>query len=164
MPGSLTTTILYLLTFFSATHNNLGVFCLVLGSSHGASRHKHGLGLLSSIKPPIQKRSILKAAATSVGSGDGQKPKAPVQYIRGGGMPSSDVRIWPTFDALDQRLTKIALPCILNFAIAPLVGAVDLFWVNRMGNPLAVAGQAAANQVFSSAFWLASFLPSGELW
>lgn len=29
-----------------------------------------------------------------------------------------------------------------------------------MGNALAVAGQAAANQVFNSAFWLASFLPS----
>jgi Na+-driven multidrug efflux pump len=41
-----------------------------------------------------------------------------------------------------------------------LIGAVDLFWVNRMGNPLAVAGQAAANQVFSSAFWFVSFLPS----
>jgi len=37
---------------------------------------------------------------------------------------------------------------------------VDLFWVNRMGNALAVAGQAAANQVFSSAFWFVSFLPS----
>ena len=40
--------------------------------------------------------------------------------------------LWPCGDALDQRLTKIALPCIANFAINPLVGAVDLFWVNRM--------------------------------
>ena len=29
-----------------------------------------------------------------------------------------------------------------------------------MGNTLAVAGQAAANQIFTSAFWLTSFLPS----
>jgi MATE family multidrug resistance protein len=29
-----------------------------------------------------------------------------------------------------------------------------------MGNTLAVAGQAAANQIFSSSFWLTSFLPS----
>ena len=70
---------------------------------------------------------------------------------------------WPQFDELDQRISKIALPCIANFAINPLIGAVDLFWVNRMGNALAVAGQAAANQVFSSAFWIVSFLPSGEL-
>ena len=71
--------------------------------------------------------------------------------------------IWPQFDELDKRMIKIALPCIANFAINPLIGAVDLFWVNRMGNALAVAGQAAANQVFSSAFWVISFLPSGEL-
>jgi hypothetical protein len=31
-----------------------------------------------------------------------------------------------------------------------------------MGNALAVAGQAAANQVFSSAFWVVSVLPSGK--
>ena len=67
---------------------------------------------------------------------------------------------WPSFDTLDRRLIKIALPVIANFAINPLIGAVDLFWVNRMGNPLAVAGQAAANQVFNSAFWVTSFLPS----
>lgn len=69
-------------------------------------------------------------------------------------------RVWPCGDQLDQKLIKIALPCIANFAINPLVGAVDLFWINRMGNTLAVAGQAAANQIFSSAFWLTSFLPS----
>jgi hypothetical protein len=70
--------------------------------------------------------------------------------------------IWPCFDELDARLIRIALPIIANFAISPLIGAVDLFWINRMGNALAVAGQAAANQVFNSAFWLASFLPSGK--
>lgn len=69
-------------------------------------------------------------------------------------------RRWPCGDQLDRDLIKIALPCIANFAINPLVGAVDLFWINRMGNTLAVAGQAAANQIFSSSFWLTSFLPS----
>ena len=68
--------------------------------------------------------------------------------------------VWPRMDALDKRLITIALPVIANFAINPLIGAVDLFWVNRMGNALAVAGQAAANQVFNSVFWLTSFLPS----
>jgi Na+-driven multidrug efflux pump len=62
---------------------------------------------------------------------------------------------------MDKDLIKISLPVIGNFAISPLIGAVDLFWVNRMGNALAVAGQAAANQVFSSGFWITSFLPSG---
>lgn len=69
---------------------------------------------------------------------------------------------WPCFDELDKELIRISLPVIGNYAINPMIGAVDLFWVNRMGNALAVAGQAAANQVFSSAFWFTSFLPSGE--
>ena len=68
--------------------------------------------------------------------------------------------MWPRFDKLDKRLIRISLPVIANFAINPLIGAVDLFWVNRMANPLAVAGQSAANQVFNSAFWITSFLPS----
>ena len=55
--------------------------------------------------------------------------------------------LWPCLDELDRKLIKIALPVIANFAINPLIGAVDLFWINRMGNALAVAGQAAANQV-----------------
>ena len=63
-------------------------------------------------------------------------------------------------DEMDKELIRISLPVIGNYAIGPLIGAVDLFWVNRMGNALAVAGQAAANQVFSSAFWFVSFLPS----
>jgi hypothetical protein len=68
---------------------------------------------------------------------------------------------WPCFDKLDKELIRISLPVIGNNAIGPMIGAVDLFWVNRMGNALAVAGQSAANQVFNSAFWFTSFLPSG---
>lgn len=73
---------------------------------------------------------------------------------------SSHVKTWPCGDSLDRRLFKISLPVIANFAIAPLVGAVDLFWVNQMKDPLAVAGQSAANQIFNSVFFLTSFLPS----
>ena len=68
--------------------------------------------------------------------------------------------LWPCMDALDKRLMMISIPMIINFSITPLVGANDLFWTNRMNNALAVAGQAAATQVFNSGFWLASFLPS----
>lgn len=70
---------------------------------------------------------------------------------------------WPCMDELDKTLIKISLPVIANFAIAPLVGTIDLFFINRMGNALAVAGQAAANQVFGSVFWLTSFLPSRKI-
>lgn len=95
---------------------------------------------------------------TPVGIGIGSSSSS----IRGGASGSNaDIpSMWPRMDTLDKRLIRISLPVIANFAINPLIGAVDLFWVNRMANPLAVAGQAAANQVFNSAFWITSFLPS----
>lgn len=49
---------------------------------------------------------------------------------------------------------------MLNFLLIPLVGAVDVFWVGRMGDALTLAAQGGANQVFSSTFWIISFLPS----
>lgn len=67
---------------------------------------------------------------------------------------------WPNGDALDRRILNIAMPATLNLAIVPLVGAADTFWVGKMANALALAGQGAANQMFNSAFWIASFLPS----
>jgi len=79
------------------------------------------------------------------------------------GSSNQALSAWPCMDDLDKSLIKISLPVIANFAIAPLVGAVDLFFINRMGNALAVAGQSAANQVFGSVFWLTSFLPSSTL-
>ena len=73
---------------------------------------------------------------------------------------SETLSAWPCFDELDKMLIKIALPVIATFAIQPIVSAADLFFINRLGNALAVAGQSAANQVFGSVFWLTSFLPS----
>ena len=70
--------------------------------------------------------------------------------------------LWPCMDDLDRMLIRISLPVIANFAIAPVVQAVDLLFLNRLGNALAVAGQAAANQVYGSVFWLTSFIPSSE--
>lgn len=67
---------------------------------------------------------------------------------------------WPCGDELDKKIFNLALPALLNFAIVPLVGAADTFWVGRMRNALALAGQGAANQVFNSAFFVMSFLPS----
>eukprot|EP00600_Ochromonadales_sp_CCMP1393_P005163 CAMPEP_0174962610 /NCGR_PEP_ID=MMETSP0004_2-20121128/4874_1 /TAXON_ID=420556 /ORGANISM="Ochromonas sp., Strain CCMP1393" /LENGTH=481 /DNA_ID=CAMNT_0016211151 /DNA_START=23 /DNA_END=1468 /DNA_ORIENTATION=+ len=71
-----------------------------------------------------------------------------------------NIGIWPCGDALDKQILDLAFPALVNFAIFPLVGAADTFWVGRMCNALALAGQGAANQVFNSAFWFMSFLPS----
>ena len=66
----------------------------------------------------------------------------------------------PCGDALDRRIVTLSIPAIANFLILPLTGATDLFWVGRMGEALALAGQAAANQVFSSAAWITSVIPT----
>jgi len=66
----------------------------------------------------------------------------------------------PQGDELDKKIFAIALPAMVNFAILPLVGAVDTFFVGNMGNALALAATGAANQVFTSTFWIISFLPS----
>jgi Na+-driven multidrug efflux pump len=66
----------------------------------------------------------------------------------------------PCFDPHEQRFLEQSLPMIAVFAVSPVIAATDLFWVNRMRNPLAVAGQAAANQIYNSMLWAASFLPA----
>lgn len=74
--------------------------------------------------------------------------------------PPTKRPLWSGFNEVDKQIFITTLPLSAIFAIIPLASAIDLFWVNRLGNTLAVAGQAAANQVYSSAFWLFSFLPS----
>lgn len=49
---------------------------------------------------------------------------------------------------------------VLLVAVIPLVGAVDTFWIGRMGDALSLAGQGAANQCFFSLFFLIAFLPT----
>ena len=70
------------------------------------------------------------------------------------------IPVMPCNDALDKTIGQLALPAILNFAIIPLVGAADTFWVGKMRDAQCLAGQGASNQVFSSIFWIISFLPS----
>ena len=63
---------------------------------------------------------------------------------------------------LDKRIIRTAIPTVLNFAINPIVGSVTLYYVGKMKNTLALAGMAAANQVYFSAFILFSYLPSSK--
>lgn len=73
---------------------------------------------------------------------------------------SSQQRRWLQITEVDRQIFATTLPLSAIFAIIPLSSSISLFWVNRLGSTLSVAGQAAANQVYSSAFWLFSFLPS----
>lgn len=70
------------------------------------------------------------------------------------------VATWPCGDALDKRFLVLSLPAIVNFMIMPITSSVDLFWIGKLGSPLAISGQAAADQIFSSAFWLVSVIPT----
>ena len=71
-----------------------------------------------------------------------------------------DPEVLPRNDETDKLIMKLFVPAVLNFLIIPLVGIVDVFWVGRMGDAVALAAQGAANQVFQSAFWIISFIPS----
>jgi hypothetical protein len=68
-------------------------------------------------------------------------------------------RAMPCGDPLDQRIWKLALPAFVNFLILPITGAVDLFFIGKLGSALATAGQAAANQVYSTAALLTNVVP-----
>mmetsp|Transcript_3174 Transcript_3174/g.4699 ORF Transcript_3174/g.4699 Transcript_3174/m.4699 type:complete len:552 (-) Transcript_3174:91-1746(-) len=147
--------VLAALTIIVVVNNiNFGVSCFAVGSAYTSYSFTKVHKFCSS---KIKRKDVCASATDTID--EVEDKDTATQYLRGGDIPVAAAKRWPSFDALDAQLTKIALPCILNFAIAPLVGAVDLFWVNRMGTPLAVAGQAAANQIFNSAFFLASFLP-----
>jgi len=63
-------------------------------------------------------------------------------------------------DKLDTLILKTAIPSILNLAVVPIVNSVDTFWVGRLGQALALAGQAAANQVSFTIYFLIAFVPS----
>ena len=63
-------------------------------------------------------------------------------------------------DDIDGEIMSVALPSIANFAVIPLVGAVDTMWVGRMGSALALAGQGAAGQCFFSTYFLIAFIPT----
>ena len=74
--------------------------------------------------------------------------------------PGQRLAIPKLFHEVDKLIFSTTLPLSAVFAIIPIASTLNLFWVNRLGDALAVAGQAAANQVYNSAFWLFAFLPT----
>ena len=72
---------------------------------------------------------------------------------------SPRIQSLPCGDDLDSRIWKLALPAFINFLILPVTGAVDLFFIGKLGSALATAGQSAANQVYSTAALLTNVIP-----
>ena len=69
-------------------------------------------------------------------------------------------RLYNRLDAMDQMIIKNTLPLLGLTSIVPLLQCVDLFWVNQLGDTLAVSAQSAANTLYQFSFGLFSFLPS----
>lgn len=169
---SITYSLLFLLVIVHPSKYGVGVFCFAIVPKSTNNQYSALSSNISTpqthaaFSSPRNKKNKSSSALSLVppNSCGGTSLGATAQSSEYGGASKKDdeVGIWPCYDELDKRIISVALPCIANYAITPLVGAVDLFWVGRMGNALAIAGQSAANQVFSSTFWLASYLPSGR--
>jgi hypothetical protein len=63
-------------------------------------------------------------------------------------------------DAMDKMIIRNTLPLVGLTSIVPLLQSADLFWVNQLGDTLAVSAQSAANTLYQFSFGLFSFLPS----
>jgi hypothetical protein len=161
MAISLRKTLSFLLGFGLLSLSSVCVRCFATDESRHNLKHRHGLTpIVRPIPSSLEKIQKYRLPASFAGNDNSDSKTTPSESPA----ESSDDSLgnWPCFDEMDKSLIAISLPVMANYAINPLIGAVDLFWVNRMGDALAVAGQAAANQVFSSAFWCISFLPSGK--
>ena len=117
----------------------------------------------SSSSSPVVARGAAGAAATAELAGDAaaaEKMTEEEEEEKKMELNSHWKNAMPANDAIDKQILKLFIPAMLNFLIIPLVGAVDVFWIGRMGSAVALAAQGAANQVFQSAFWIISFMPS----
>ena len=115
-------------------------------------------GILGEHLGQLTKKNRIRSSTTAVNAYPAEEP--PVERSRSALEAASARGIWPRFDGLDKMILTLALPAIANFCILPLVGTVDTFFVGRIGDSSALAALGAANQVFSSVFFVVSFLPS----
>jgi hypothetical protein len=57
-------------------------------------------------------------------------------------------RVWNRLDEMDRMIVTSTLPLAALISIVPIVAGADLFWVNQLGDALAVSAQSAANLVY----------------
>ena len=50
---------------------------------------------------------------------------------------------------MDKQISALAVPAVLNLMIVPLVGIVDMMWVGRMNDALAIAGMQVVHPTFT---------------
>ena len=69
-------------------------------------------------------------------------------------------RLFNRLDSMDKMIFLNTLPLLGVTSVAPILQSNDLFWVNQLGDTLAVSAQSAANTLFHFLFGLISFIPS----
>jgi hypothetical protein len=69
-------------------------------------------------------------------------------------------RLWDRLDTMDKMIVSSTLPLAALTSVIPLMQAADLFWVNQLGDTIAVSAQSAANMVYQFSFGMFSFLPA----
>lgn len=89
----------------------------------------------------------------------------PRKVLRQGFSPLAELvllqqRFFNRLDAMDKMIVRNTLPLVGLVALVPLLQSADLFWVNQLGDTLAVSAQSAANTLYQFSFGIISFLPS----
>ena len=69
-------------------------------------------------------------------------------------------RLFNRLDGMDRMIFQNTLPLLGIASIAPMLQSNDLFWVNQLGDTIAVSAQSAANTLYQFLFGLISFIPS----
>ena len=71
----------------------------------------------------------------------------------------SILRPLPKLTPIDKEILSLGQSTILNYAMTPIVGAVDTFWISKMNSETMLAGQGTADNMFGSIYSIASFAP-----
>ena len=56
---------------------------------------------------------------------------------------------------LDKEIFSLSKSSFFNFAMTPIIGAVDTYWIARLNKGSMLAGQGNADRLFNSVFSIA---------
>lgn len=137
-----------------ATRLVLAAVVLAGGADGLPHLRRSPVGTVGSAQASLVRRrhAVMTEAASAAG--------AEAAAAAGTGRPPPRPSAMPSGDALDKKIASLALPAVLSFLILPIAQATDLFWVGRMGEALAIAGQASANQLYSTLSWVTNTIPT----
>jgi len=76
-------------------------------------------------------------------------PKLPLQY-----------RKQLKLTQLDKDIFSLSKSSFLNYAMTPIIGAVDTYWISKLNHGSMLAGQGTGDRLFNSIFSMISFTPA----